>query len=196
MRWIVGFILALAMPITATATDVVVRQRVVQFSPETYLGLQGYYSHGQKLLAQRAQEESDAVKELREQNRILRDLVNAVLARNNGEVAPVPTPVPPPEPELQKRVESLYLSKCAKCHGDTKQDGGLRLVQNGKIWFNPKDELELASRVVTHHRVNGVGLNDGEARMPKGAPQLSDDEVELLRLWALDKSIEVLNKKE
>ena len=69
------------------------------------------------------------------------------------------------------------------------------IVKDGKLVKNEKDDVELAIRNIVHHRVNGVNLSEGEVRMPKGAPALTNDEVEVLRLWTIDKSIEILNRR-
>jgi mono/diheme cytochrome c family protein len=179
------------------ATDFVVKQRVVQFDPNTFLGVQGYYTHGQNLRVQKSQEEDEKLKLLKEQNEILKQMVNALLkGKGAGDTGTLPTkPEEPAVPELESKVLEIYSNKCAKCHGDTKADGGLTLVKDGKLVKDQNDGVELAIRNIVHHRVNGVSLSDGEVRMPKGAPALSNEEVEVLRLWTVDKSIDILNRR-
>lgn len=199
MKYVIGCLIGLfLMSTNLYATDVVVKQRVVQFDPNTFLGIQGYYSHGQNLRVQKSQEEDEKLKLLKEQNEILKQMVNALLKGKveggAGGALPV-NPEEPAVPELETKVLEIYSTKCAKCHGDTKADGGLALVKDGKLVKDQNDGIELAIRNVVHHRVNGVSLSEGEVRMPKGAPALSNEEVEVLRLWTIDKSIEILNRR-
>lgn len=178
------FIFSLLFCGTICATEpYIVKQRVVQFDPNTYLGVQGYYTHGENLRVQKSTEESETLKELREQNKILRDLVNAVLAGRKLPESPVEEPVQPSGNPLEQAVLKIFVEKCAKCHGDTKQDGGLTLVKEGKLFDITSEEA-----FSVFDRSNGVDLEADEARMPKGAPALSDEEVKVLYKWAKSKT--------
>lgn len=199
MKYILPILLVMFLAVPAFATDrFVVQQRVVQFDPNTFLGVQGYYAHGQQLRAQKLEEEAELVKAVKEQNEILKQMVQALMkGKVEGGTPPtpvVPTPEEPTVPALETAVLKIFTEKCAKCHGDTKADGGLTLIKDGKIVKDEEDKFEVSKRLIVHHRVNGVNLSEGETRMPKGNP-LSDEEVETLRLWAVDKSVEVLNKR-
>lgn len=191
------FIGLLAMPVMAT--DVIVRQRVVQFDPNTYLGLQGYYSHGQKLVAEDNAKKDEELKILREQVEELKKMTLALQSLTLGNVAGK-VPAKPVEPEqkpvdaLEAKVLSLYLDKCAKCHGDTKQDGDLTLVKDGKLVISDNDSLELANRELVFHRTDASLLLEGEARMPKGSAPLTDEEVKTLKLWMHSKALAIKSK--
>lgn len=196
---IIGMIFALVCISTAYGTNGVycavdnqeiVIQRNVQFENSEFLGLNGYYTHGQQLKAQKAQVADDETKET---NRLLREILTKLLQeRNNNNTPATPTPQPPAPVDdgytpTERKVLAIFKESCAKCHGDTKADGGLVLVKEGKL-FKEATPKNLTNAVLVHHRVNGVGLKaeDGEARMPKGSPALEDEKVETIRLWLVE----------
>lgn len=206
------FILVILFPTIAYATNphvvnnnnvqqVRVVQRRVEFSPEYFLGTEGYYAYGQQLKANKQAVTDDTlVNELKEQNKILKDIV-AALTGKKVEVPPTEsTPSPAnnvPEPndgysQLEKAVYNIFSESCVKCHGDTKADGGLALIKNGKL-----QDLSVATSMILHHRTNGIGLDvdNGEVRMPKGSPPLDNDKVETIRLWSVEKAYKELDTK-
>ena len=106
-------------------------------------------------------------------------------------VPAVPAPQPEPEPvageykvtETDKKVYAIFSASCAKCHGDAKQDGGLALIKNGALQL-----VDLPDRAEIYDRVLGVSLEArGKSKMPKGG-NLSDNDVETLRLWMMEES--------
>lgn len=182
------------------ATDtVIVKQRVVQFDPNTFLGTNGYYAHGENLRSQRQTQDDATLEALKEQNKILRELVAAVLAGkgNTGNIDKLDKPEKPEKPEkpvdpplppdnstlIEKEVLKIFKDNCVKCHGETKADGGLSLVKNDKLV-----DIPLGKMILVHHRTNGVNLN-GDVKMPKGNNGLSDEQVELLRMWLVEKAL-------
>lgn len=192
----IAIILGLVGVSSLNATDTIIRQRVVQFDPNTFLGTNGYYAHGENLRAQRQTQDDATLEALKEQNKILRELVAAVLAGkgNAGNIdkidkpekpeKPVDPPVPPDNSTpIEKEVLKIFKDNCVKCHGETKADGGLSLVKNDKLV-----DIPLSKMILVHHRTNGVNLN-GDAKMPKGNNGLSDEQVELLRMWLVEKAL-------
>jgi hypothetical protein len=191
--------------------DVIIKR--VEFDNRYYLGLDGYYSVGQELVdganAEKLSRLETQLERLSAQNEILLKLL---AGEKIPEVptSPQPTqptqPVEPPvvQPEqpstpnipanptseasnLDKKVYDIFSRRCANCHGDLKQDGGLVLIKKGIL-----QGLPLADRVEVHHRVNGVNLGH-KARMPKGSTPLSDIEVEDIRLWVVEEADRLRN---
>lgn len=174
--------------------NVQVIQRQVQFDQNYILGTSGYLAHGQNLIAQKEKETDESLKAL------LGQLIEELRRRNgtpddagNGQkpvVPEAPTPVDDTNP-LEREVLAVYNAQCVKCHGDTKQDAGLKLVENGKLV-----DIGDAGRILVHHRVNGINLDvaSGEARMPKGSPSLSDNDVEAIRLYMVEQARKSRNK--
>ncbi len=181
--------------------QVITQQRVVQFDPNTYLGLEGYYNHGENLVKMKEEITSETIDQLKEQNKLLTSILNALNSKNSMPMAPVnpnipvvpPTVVPPISPslppvpadtrsELEKSVTKIFSDNCIRCHGDAQSNGGLTLMRNGQL-----QDIGLASAILVHHRTNGVRLTIGEeTRMPKGAPALDTDSVETIRLWLVE----------
>jgi len=193
---------------------VIVPQRVVQFDAQYFQGFDHYYSLGEKLKAEKQEEKATEVDYYKGQIELLLKIIAAregaggriiPNATTPEPVLPAPTnpnpevPPAPPEPvgngeeeykvtELDKRVYAIFNASCVRCHGDTKQDGGLALVKGGALQL-----VDLVDRVEIYDRVLGVGLEArGKAKMPKGGT-LSDNDVESLRLWMVQESDRLKN---
>jgi mono/diheme cytochrome c family protein len=179
----------------------IIKERQVEFNGDTFLGLDGYYSHGQALKAKydaiEAQEEREHLKAVKEQNEILRKMLEELLKRQGGGGQPNPeepqTPTPPPANNnlsgLDADVYALFKEKCSKCHGDARADGGLKMVSNDTLaediaGFTPK---AFARRTLIEQRTEATHLN-GDARMPKGSPPLDQEQVDLIKNWVIEKS--------
>ncbi len=204
----ITILLSIASNIWATPPliyqNVVVPQRIVQFDANYFQGLNSYYAVGDKIRAEKATETTSEVEFYKGQI----DMLLKILATKQGipvpgtPIAPVPTPevpvagtVPeqPPVPantgdyqvtEVDKKVYNIFKSKCSRCHGDTKQDGGLALVKDNTLQL-----VDIYDRVEIYDRTLGLSLEArGKARMPKGGVALSDDEVETVRLWMVQES--------
>ncbi|WP_293309250.1 c-type cytochrome domain-containing protein [Pedobacter sp. UBA5917] len=86
----------------------------------------------------------------------------------------------------QNAIQPLLKSRCYSCHGSEKQKGKLRLDQeayilkggeNGHTLIKGKaDESELIKRIL-------LPLNDEDHMAPKEKPQLSTNEIALLKWW-------------
>lgn len=162
--------------------QVVVQQRVVQFSNDYYLGTGGYFAHGEALKAEREASHQSQIKALEDQNKLLRDILET-LSGKKTEQPNNPTPIPTPEPpkpagtDLENKVLKIFQTSCAKCHNENKAESGLVLVDKGAL-----PNLDLVDAVLIHHRINAVNL-DGDSRMPKGSTPLDTDDVEIIRQY-------------
>jgi cytochrome c5 len=157
----------------------IVQQKVVQFDPNYFLGVQGYYTVGEQITKEKQDLNQDKIDKLI-------DLITKLIEAKAGTPAtPAPTPEPPiPEPpkvdELQAKVNTLFKTKCFSCHSNDK---------NGLDMFNDAGEVEvsLADAVSIHYRVEGIAL-DGNAMMPKGGKPLTNDEMTLVKKWLIKKA--------
>lgn len=193
-KYILSFLIIL-FPTIGYSTDVIVRQRVVQFDPNTYLGIQGYYTHGQQLIQRNEVEKAEEIRLLKEQLDELKKqtaaLQQIVLGNggNPGQPLPKPEDNTPPKSVLEEKVLKIYTEKCAKCHADENDDGGLTLLKGGKLVIHENDKEELAIRTNVFLRTDAGLLQEGETRMPKGSPPLSDEDVNTLKLWMREKAV-------
>ena len=189
--------------------QVVVPQRVVQFDANYFQGVDHYYSLGEKLKTEKQAENKSEVDYYKGQIELLLKILAAKQGNGgNVELPPVAPPAPVPAPEtpvqptipeqaeggeykvtdIDKKAFAIFKAQCARCHGDTQQDGGLALIKNGALQL-----VDLVDRVEIHDRVNGVGLAArGKTKMPKGG-SLSDTDVETLRLWMVQESDRLKN---
>lgn len=186
-------LLIILIPVIGYSTDVIVRQRVVQFDPNTYLGIQGYYTHGQQLIQRNEVEKTEEIRILKEQLDELKKqtaaLQQIVLGNSGSENAnPNPQPIPQVSP-LEAKVLKIYTEKCAKCHADENDDGGLTLLKDGKLVIHEDSKEELAIRTNVFLRTDAGLLQEGETRMPKGSPPLPDEDVNTLKLWMREKAV-------
>lgn len=188
--------------------QVIIPQRVVQFDARYFEGTDNYFSLGEKLKSEKQEEKTNEVEFYKGKIKMLLEIMAAQQAGKPVAPAPVPAPsnpgtevTPPPEPqpvpgnageykvtETDKKVYTIFSASCAKCHGDSKQDGGLALIKNGALQL-----VDLADRAEIYDRVLGVSLEArGKAKMPKGG-NLSDNDVETLRLWMMEESDRIRN---
>jgi len=86
----------------------------------------------------------------------------------------------------QNAIQPLLKSRCYSCHGSEKQKGKLRLDEEAYILKGGEDgnalvkgkaeESELIKRIL-------LPLNDEDHMAPKEKPQLTNNEIELLKWW-------------
>lgn len=96
----------------------------------------------------------------------------------------------------QNAIQPLLQNRCYTCHGSEKQKGKLRLDQeefilkggkNGRTLVKGKaDESELIRRLL-------LPLNNDEHMAPKEKPQLTENEIKLLKWW-IDNGADFKNK--
>lgn len=216
MKILFTLLISLTLILSVKATDYIqqytVPQKVIQFDSRYFSGIDGYFST-QNLVNQQQTEErlSNLEEQLKELTRILSE-INSKLGKINGPTNDDSTDVQPDVPnsdgdsddtntdnnsniptedgnvggeptELDIKSYTIFSTKCATCHGKENSEGGLRLIdkETESLFYQ-----NLATRVNIFDRVNGVGLQErGLARMPKNG-QLSDEEVETLRLWMVE----------
>ena len=110
-------------------------------------------------------------------------LTHAFRGENQGKTRPSDVQEAPVYAEI---IAPIFQEKCTTCHGSAKQKGGLRLDQADLVQTGGKDGDVL--------RVGGSGggellrrcllpLGHEDHMPPKEKPQLSTDELEILRWW-------------
>ncbi len=186
---------------------VLIKQRVVEFDPRYYLGLNGYYTIGSEIAERRHTEQLEA---LQEEHRLLKQqiqtLIDTINRQPNPQVPQNPAPVPVPvEPEpqvpanpppvdngtyvptsLDKAVYGIFKAKCASCHNENKKSGNIQLVntQNGALLNQP-----LESRVLIERVIRGVDLKeDGLKLMPLNGQPLNEEDLKVIYKWAFEEA--------
>ncbi len=178
--------------------QVLVPQKVVQFDPRYYYGVDGYYALGSSL-------QRDKIQELVEQNAKLEAQLKLLieLLKNNPQLVPqpenpeVPTETPAPqEPAdgvsaLEQKVYDIFVSNCSDCHGGESQ-GRLQLVDVDKGQLIVHGAASMADIV---QRVERVYLDNKKA-MPPGGESLSDEDVQVLKQYMYIIADEELKQEE
>ncbi len=104
-----------------------------------------------------------------------------------------PLPVPPGTPTtppggataLDVQVYNIFAKNCATCHGETKQNADVQVINLSKQSLIYQD---VSDRVLIHDVVNGVGLGvRHKKQMPLGGV-LPNADVETLRLWMVEEA--------
>lgn len=197
--------------------DVIVEQKVVEFDDRYFYGIEGYYGVGQNIRQaqqiEATRQRDDEIRRLKIQIDVLTNILKTERSRNHAEVEngddfrPIETPVQEEQPaevpaeqrdpdaeyvsdkDLHGKVYRIFKDKCSACHGPD-PDYSPELIGKDKLGFYlPSSDLSLADRAKIFDRVYGVGLEDRDlARMPKGDQPLTDEEVEVLRLYMLEKT--------
>jgi hypothetical protein len=106
----------------------------------------------------------------------------AVLARAAAPPAGKPR-LPPPVPrrvDFVKDVQPILAAACTKCHGASKQKGGLRLDRRASALGSG---VILPGKSADSPLVHRVAGRDPEARMPPAGPALTRRQVGVLRAW-------------
>ncbi len=189
-------------------------QKTVQFDADYFLGINGYYDVVEDLRTAKYVETQSVLEKQQSQINQLIALLTQKAIAETPQVTPV-TPVIPEVPTvptvpdvpttdtnvpqeataLDVKTFRIFINKCAKCHSDDKAKAGLSLVSidtSGEYLNN----IPLAMRVIIHDHASGIGLEArGKKLMPLGGPPLSDEDVELLRLWTVEKA-EKIKKEE
>ena len=209
-------IVSFAVPVFAThfygnghAQNVIVKQKIVEFDNRDYLGLDGYFRVGDQLdnrypiyvddnnqLEQNLGEKLDKVIEKLDGTNIRIETLLKILA---GEDATIPEPKPESGPvenevgeptdvsEIDAKVYDLVALKCAKCHNE-KNDGGGLVMMKGDVLQRPP----LAMMDLIVHLTEATDLKEGEVRMPKGSGPLTDDELKTFKDWRYDEMMFLL----
>lgn len=157
---------------------VIVRDKVVEYDPDRFIGAYGLYEIADGLVEKHEEAKKDhhelEIDLLQKQIELLK-----LQLQLKGGIVPVQPGKPEEKPVASpySEVTSLFVNKCAKCHGDSKQDAGLRLIENGKLAdLSAEDLNSVHVRTYYSQEAKDAGL----ARMPKGSPPLSDAEMKLI----------------
>ena len=200
-KWLgVCLLVCLLVTPAVRATDfnrqnVIVRQKIVEYDPRYYLGLDGYYSVGQKI---QADEQSATLNDISSKL----DVLIQLLSRGQN----LPTPVEPLKPKeptqpenpttpenpdgleptaLDINVYNIFSTNCASCHNENKKGGGLQLVNAANKSLIYQD---LVTRVLIEKAVFS-------GKMPLSGKKLSDKDVDTLKKW-MQEEAEILKKEE
>lgn len=177
---------------------VIVKEKLVEFDADTYLGLGGYYSV-QENLAQK----HDTGALLQKQSEQIDALIRLLEAKYKGEVKPtVPAPIEPPvvvtpppgEPTpvvpqvptagLNAQVYQIFKTNCVNCHGPNQASGKLQLIGRDAQGDYLVDVGIRAFKV--YDRTAGIRLAERKLKlMPIGGTALSDEDVSTIWLWAM-----------
>ena len=180
----------------------IIKQRVVEFDARYFVGDDGYFSTAENIRTQRIAEQyvtiEDRLIDLQSQiesiNSFIKNINTTPKVDNTPKVddkeepkQDVPSNIDPKElgTEVDANVAKIFKDSCVACHGNESSFALFGDDEKGEYLRN----LPLATRTEIYNRVLGADLDIQEkARMPKGAPPLSDEEVSSLRLWMIQKA--------
>lgn len=168
---------------------VVVKEKVVEFDADYYLGLDGYYAAQDKAVAEHGS--GARLERLESQVDIL---IKALADKYNlgGETKPKPvTPEvsppsgdPKPVDSLNAQVFTIFKKNCITCHGPNQAAGKLKLIGRDNQGDFLVDVGLKAFKV--YDRVAGIHLQDrGLDLMPLNKQPLSDEDVQTIWVWAI-----------
>ncbi|HYH69526.1 MAG TPA: DUF1549 domain-containing protein, partial [Urbifossiella sp.] len=109
--------------------------------------------------------------------------VAGTVALVTASFAPPATPAAPPAPDAEAR--TVLTASCVKCHGPTRQKGGLRL--DSKAAATAKADsgspAVVPGKAAVSELIRRVTEKDAALRMPPGDTPLTPDQVAALRRW-------------
>ena len=92
--------------------------------------------------------------------------------------------------DFAAQIQPLFVQHCAKCHGEEKGLGKLRLHTAEAIQASPHDDLAIAGKPEESEIYKRLVLPaDDKKRMPKGADPLSAEEIELVKQWIAEGAV-------
>jgi mono/diheme cytochrome c family protein len=181
---------------------VVVKEKVVEFDADTYLGLGGYYAVVDELadkhsLDKRLDKKDEQIGQLISQVDILLKKLEGKY--NPGDVKPVePVPTVIPEPSsppsepapvptndnLDAQVFKIFKDNCIDCHGPAQSKGKLKLIDRDDKGNFLVNNSKIAHRI--YDRVQGFKLRErGLQLMPIGGHQIEDNDLQTLWVWTV-----------
>lgn len=163
---------------------VIVRDKIVEYDADRFIGAYGLYEVADGLVEVKQHERENSYKDEIELLQKQIELLKLQLQLRGGEVDTKDDM--PPEKDKFASITSLFISKCSKCHGDTKQDGGLQLIKDGRLVDIDATE---ANAVFIRTYFSEAASKAGLARMPKGSPALSNEEMNIIDEWLVNKSL-------
>ena len=171
--------------------DLVIESKQIVYGADYFLGLNGSYGVGESLRAEARETDSlelqKDILELRKDIFALRQQLRGF----SGETKPKPVdPIEPVDPtdlpkgtDLDDKVLKIFKAyNCAKCHSPDNDEGRLSLVKlDGTM-----ADLSVAQKGEIYDRTYAVGMKErGKKAMPLGGKPVSNEDVELIRLWFL-----------
>ena len=86
--------------------------------------------------------------------------------------------------DFLRDVQPVLAAHCSKCHGESKQKGGLRLDQRSAAWRGGESgPAFVVGRPEKSESMRRVISDDPDTRMPPEGPRLTEAEVKILRDW-------------
>ncbi|MBN8603300.1 MAG: PD40 domain-containing protein [Planctomycetes bacterium] len=95
-----------------------------------------------------------------------------------------PTP-PAAKINYTQQIEPIFRQHCQGCHQPAKPEGGLSMT-NPNIMLEKGGDSGISivrGKADESHLIAEITPRDGKAEMPKGAPPLSDGDIDLIRRW-------------
>ena len=170
---------------------IIIRDKVVEYDPDYFLGAEGYYKLGDEL-----QEKFTRRKASEAEMRLLLlekqiELMKLELQKNKNckpEKPDVATPEVPTEPEMpavdNSAIIELVKTRCFNCHGGPQTKGNLVLMNGDKLANLTLAQVDL---VEIHTFFDEAAKDAGLTQMPKSGKPLTDDELKIIRKWRQDK---------
>ena len=89
------------------------------------------------------------------------------------------------EPDFTRDVRPVLEQHCFKCHGDKKQQGGLRFdVRDGALRMGESGEIAITpGKADASELIRRIISRDDDQRMPPQGDRLSAKQIDLLRQW-------------
>ncbi len=186
-------------PYVANKDTVIVKQKIVEFDADTYLGLQGYYAVQDDAVAKHGV----AAQLTKKDDQI--DALIKLLEKKYGEVKPdVNPPELPPTPPVEVKPDSdtnvnakvfaIFKKNCVSCHGPNQASGKLKLIDRdakGEFLVN----VGLKS-VRVYDRVKGEHLKErGLDLMPLNKGPIDDKDVLAIYLWMIETTDKLIGDK-
>lgn len=95
------------------------------------------------------------------------------------------TSAPSSKVNYTQQIEPIFRQHCQGCHQPAKPEGGL-IMTNPNIMLEKGGDSGLSivrGKADESHLIAEITPRDGKAEMPKGAPPLSDADIDLIRRW-------------
>jgi mono/diheme cytochrome c family protein/DNA-binding beta-propeller fold protein YncE len=95
------------------------------------------------------------------------------------------TTTPSSKVNYSQQIEPIFRQHCQGCHQPAKPEGGL-IMTNPNIMLDKGGDSGMSivrGKADESHLIAEITPRDGKAEMPKGAPPLSDADIDLIRRW-------------
>lgn len=89
--------------------------------------------------------------------------------------------------DFARDVQPILVSRCVRCHGPDKQEGGLRLdSRESALVAGDSGRPVIETPLEQNELWRRVALSEAEVRMPLDGPPLSETELDRLHAWAIE----------